>query len=257
MNNVKKLLEKCVEARRGRTDVELEMRLGQCSDTFRAGIPRVMFEQLESDLAEAHGLSAETGYTELVDYFYTLSRGQQIRTRVHYDSSRMEIRTEHVEKRLLHSLVASVSDDPGDACRLEVSTETAVESPPQSTLINYVRVKQRRTFIDRRQGGDVWRYELSRTWSGTTRDAVEYSQHNAEPTYEVECELVDENGAYMEERSDREVADSLHMKVLMLLGYDDVDTVVDVSHIKGCCAGGGAKRVRVDAGSGEKRQATR
>lgn len=226
------LLHACVAARRGTSNVELEMRLGQMNDSFSPGVPRTVFEQLERDLVDTSDLCADPGYTEIVDYFYTLPRGRKVRTRVHFDSSTMEMRTEHVEKRMVTSFIASVSSDAGDTCRVEVSNELPVECPPQWAFINYVRVKQRRSFIDRRDGGDVWRYELSRVWSGTTRDSVEHSQHNSEPLYEVECELVDSLGAYMDQRNDLEVSKSLHLKMLMLLGYDDADTHIEISNAR-------------------------
>lgn len=241
--NLQALLQRCASVRRTHDNVELEMRLGQRSDTFNSGVPRVVFEQIERDLVESSDLIAEPNFTELVDYFYTLPRGRNVRTRVQYDSARMHVDTKHVEKRSIQSFVASVSNDPGDTCRVEVSSETPVESPPQSTLINYVRVKQRRAFVDRREYGDVWRYELSRTWSATTRDVVEYNQHNCEPCYEIECELVDTSGTYMRERDDEHISESLHMKMLMLLGYDDVETPLEISNVKNCECGG-VKRAR-------------
>lgn len=238
--DVRELLKRCSSIRRTNENVELEMRLGQRSDAFHSGVPRLVFEQMERDLVESPDLVAEPNYTELVDYFYTLPRGRNVRTRVQYDSARMHVDTKHVEKRSIQSFVTSVSNEPGDACRIEVSSETPVESPPQSTLINYVRVKQRRVFMDRREHGDVWQYELSRTWSATTRDAVEYNQHNCEPCYEIECELVDTSGTYMRERCDDHISESLHMKVLMLLGYDDAETPLEMSNVKNC----EAKRAR-------------
>lgn len=241
--DVRQLLRRCAFTRRGQAHVELEMRLGQRSDTFHSGVPQSVFEQLERDLVESRDLVAEPGYTEIVDYFYTLPRGRNVRTRVHYDSECMELHTEHMEKRSIQSFVASVSNDPGDTCRVEVSSEIPVDSPPQSTLINYVRVKQRRTFVDRRDFGDLWQYELSRTWSATTRDAVEYNQHNCEPSYEVECELIDAEGVYMGGKDDDHISESLHMKMLMLLGYDDMDTPLEIYNVKNC-ERTGAKRTR-------------
>tara|TARA_B110001450_G_scaffold18786_1_gene17229 strand:+ start:5482 stop:6102 length:621 start_codon:yes stop_codon:yes gene_type:complete len=205
-----------------------------------------VFEQLERDFVESPDLVAEPGYVEIVDYFYTFQRGRNVRTRVQYDSERMQMQTDHIEKYSIQSFLASASNDPGDTCRVEVSSETPVDSPPKSTLINYVRVKQRRSFVDRRDYGDVWRYELSRTWSATTRDAVEYNQHNCEPSYEVECELVDTGGKYMMERDDNNISESLYMKILMLLGYDgEDDTSLEIHNVKKCASGvGGVKRTR-------------
>ena len=227
-------LQRCVSIRRTRENVELEMRLGQRSDIFHSGVPRTVFEQIERGLVDSPDLIAEPNYMEIVDYFYTLPRGRNVRTRVQYDSARMYMDTTHVEKRSIQSFVASVSNEPGDACRIEVCNEIPVQSPPQSTLVNYVRVKQRRVFVDRREHGDVWQYELSRTWSATTRDAVEYNQHNCEPCYEVECELVDTSGTYVREWGDDHISESLHMKMLMLLGYDDVETTLEISNVKDC-----------------------
>ena len=198
---------------------ELELRLGRRADAvFSAGITRDIFEQLERDLAEAHELVGDASFVEIVDYFYTLPGGRNVRTRVAFDTTTMATTATHVSKETLHSAVVTRGDDWGDACRVEVAVEHPVPTPPQSTLVNYVRVKQRRCFVDRRGGHEVWRYELSKTWSGPTRDAVEHSQHHCEPCYEVECELVDAGGAYLAERDDDLVARSLRMKMQMLLG---------------------------------------
>ena len=74
---------------------------------------------------------------------------------------------------------------------------------------------------------------MCRTWYGNTRDAVEYNQHNCEPVYEIECELVDSEGKYQDNHTDEHIAESIKMKVLMLLGYD-VDTYLELSHEKQC-----------------------
>ena len=209
------------------------------SDAFHSGVPRWVFEQL-GDLRK-HRVSPRFGLSEIVDYFYTLPNGRQIRTRVHYDSARMELSTEHVDNHLMQSFVASASGEPG----------TRVASRGSSELSSAVYAHQLRAretasrFVDRRDDGDVWRYELSRTWSGNTRDAVEYNQHNSNPR-QVECELVDTQGTYMRHLSNAQVAESMHKNMLMLLGYDDVDTAVEISHVKNERGGStsGTKRVR-------------
>jgi len=212
--------------------MELEFRLGQrLTDSFHTGVPMSVFEQLEQDLTES-GLTGDTTFNEIVDYFYTISKGRQVRTRVYFDSCTMELCTEHIEKESLCSFVVSVSGNPGDACRIEISTETPVDCVPVSTLIQGVRVKQRRVFTDaRKDSGVVWKYEMCRTWHGNTREAVEYNQHNCEPVYEIECELVDSEEKYQNSHTDDHIAESIKMKMLMLLGYD-VDTHVELSHEK-------------------------
>ena len=71
-----------------------------------------------------------------------------------------------------------------------------------------------------RGGRVVWSYELSRTWSAPSRTAVEHLQHEQEPVYEVECELVDEGGAYLAAHTDEAVARSLLLKAHLLLGEE-------------------------------------
>ena len=68
-----------------------------------------------------------------------------------------------------------------------------------------------------RGGKVVWSYELSRTWSGSGYQAAEYQQHNAEPTYEVELELVDEDRCYTASRTVEQIAAGLAHKAKLLL----------------------------------------
>lgn len=227
-------LRACVAAFRaeGGAERELEIRLGQrTASGFTAGVQSAVFAQLECDFLDESNLVADPGWTEVVDYFYTLGTGAQVRTRVVCDTETMTMRTEHVEKFTRSSLVVARGDDPGDACRVETCVERAVATPPEATLVNYVRIKQRRCFRDSRYGGRVWRYELNKTWSGVTRSAVEHAQRHTPPCYEVECELVDADGTYLPARADADVAASLRCKMQMLLG-DDADAFVELTHVR-------------------------
>jgi hypothetical protein len=234
VKSLQTLLHEFVSIRRSRNDIELEFRLGQRDqNAFHSGVPMSVFEQLEQDLTGS-ALANETTYNEIVDYFYTIAKGRQVRTRVHFDSSKMKLNTEHVAKESIGSFVVSVSGNPGDACRVEISSETQVSCVPMSTLVHGVRVKQRRVFTDvRKDLGEVWKYELCRTWYGNTRETVEYNQHHCEPVYEVECELVDADGKYQNRHTDEYIAESIKMKILVLLGYD-VDTHLELSNEKRC-----------------------
>lgn len=200
---------------------ELECRLGALEDgRFSSGVPRDTFEQLERDMSEV--LVSDRLWNEHVDYFYLNSDGQTIRTRVTFDNRDMKMQTQHVRKEVLRSVLIARDDDLSDACRLTCAVEHPVDTPPVSVVINYVRVKQRKRFVDVRDGNEVWVFELSKTWAAGSRDAVEYQQHNVEPRYEVECELVDATGDYLASRTPAEVTESLLMKMKVLLG-EDVD----------------------------------
>lgn len=196
---------------------ELELRLGRREGgAFAPGVSREAFVQLERDMEEDPGLAAEERWVELVDYHYALRRGERARTRVEFDAQRMALATSHVAKRGgAHVLLGD--DDGGAACRVAFAAEEPVE-PPSACLPTHVRIKQRRCFRDVRDGRVVWSYELSKTWSASSRGVVEHLQRTTEPAYEVECELVDEGGAYLGARTDAEVAASLCLKARLLLG---------------------------------------
>jgi len=218
---------------RAATDGELEMRLGACGDggRFTAGVPKCVFQQLERDLQDSPTLEAEGRWAEIVDYYYTGGAGERLRTRVEFDSENMRMGTTHVRKEVVHSAIVCREDDARDACRVTFSIEHPVDNPPASCVVHYCRVKQRKRVVDRREGGVVWAYELSRTWSASSRDAVEHQQRMVEPVYEVECELVDEGGRYLDAHDDERVARSVLMKTKLLLG-EEVDARVVLTGVR-------------------------
>lgn len=79
--------------------------------------------------------------------------------------------------------------------------------------------------MDVRGEGVVWSYELSKTWSGNSKAVVEHLRSTTEPSYEVECELVDEKGEYRSSHTEQEMASSLLLKASLLLGDEDKDKI--------------------------------
>jgi hypothetical protein len=201
---------------------ELEVRLGNTKGdgSFGPGVSDDTFLELERDLEEAVQLTSDARWQEIIDYFHSTSTGSAIRTRVEFDHETMLMTQTHIEKRPLHTMTASIGHVSG-ACRLCVATETPVSDLPVASVVNFVRVKQRRRFWDRRDDNVVWVYELSRTWSATTRDAVEEAQKREPPVFEVECELMDAQGTYLAQRTDECVARSILLKMAMLMGGED------------------------------------
>ena len=200
---------------------ELEFRLGTCDAAtggFSVGVSRETFEQLQRDMTDV--LASDRVWAETVDYYYVNDAGETLRTRVSFDNRTMTMGRTHVKKETCVQTTVARDDDPCDACRVTCCVEHPVSDPPVSALVNYVRVKQQRRFVDERDGHVLWNFELSKTWSASTRDAVEYLQYHSEPSYEVECELVDAAGAYLRDRSDAEIAASILMKIKMLLGEE-------------------------------------
>lgn len=211
---------------------ELEIRLGTCDDTtFTPGVDRETFAQLERDVLDDSSLTPSKLWSEVVDYYYTMPNGKSVRTRVEFNSEDMKMKTTHVHKVMEHNVLVSRGDVSRDACRIAASVEHGVDDPPHMCLVSYVRVKQRRQFECWRNGNIVWTIELSRTWSGPTREVVEYQQKNVEPKYEVECELSDTTREYMATRTDAEVANSILLKVGLLLG-EDIGTTLQLNAVK-------------------------
>ena len=228
-------LESCVANFRGNPHGELELRLGSFADgRFAPGVPREVFETLEADM-QLLELEADPGWTELVDYHYTTGRHQHMRTRVTFDTARIELAREHVAKRACESAVLC-RDGSTEACRVAVSDEPPVAEVPPVCMPTLVRIKQRRCFQDVREGSVVWSYELSKTWSASSRSAAEHLQHHQEPVFEVECELVDAGRKYLAQRDDAQVAASLLLKAKGLLGEESTAELE--------CAREGHKRAR-------------
>lgn len=240
-------LARCVARHRATSEYgELEVRLGSvdvATSHFSCGVTRSIFEQLERDMVDASTLRADVGWKEVVDYYYTDAQGRAVRSRVEFDSTTMEMHTTHIRKEVIDGVLVHREDDARDACRLTMAVEHPVDDLPFTCMVNHVRVKQRRCFTDERVGCTAWVFELSKTWSANSREAVEYQQHNTEPNYEVECELVDEDRAYSAERTDQEVARSLLLKIKLLLG-DEEDARLIVAHGENGDMRRGARHVR-------------
>lgn len=215
-------VEQCVSRHYGSPHSELELRLGTlCNDRFVPGVPRGVFEDLEQDLLECPTLVADDRWYELIDFHYVLPSSEKARTRVSYDADAIRTTQTHVLKRAVEHVVVRTEDGEANAVKVARALEDPLETPPQACIPTCVRIKQRRCFRDVRDGACVWSYELSRTWSSNDRLAVEHLQRTSEPTYEVECELVDAGGAYRDAHGTGHIAESLLLKARLLLGADD------------------------------------
>ena len=183
-------------------EIELEARLGSCvGETFCPGVQREVFQQLEKDMLEDCRLTTHETWSEIVDYHYIGLDGHPMRTRVTVNSNDMTMQKQHIRKVDLYKALVRCPDCSEDVARLTLSREIPVLKPPSSCVPTHIRIKQRRRFEASIGGKVTWIYELSRTWSANTRSAVEHKQHMNEPIYEVECELVDEEGCYTKGRS--------------------------------------------------------
>jgi hypothetical protein len=206
--------------------IELEMRLGSvCKDDqrFVTGVQSVVFETLDSDLTRSPSLKADKTWCEVVDYYYPV-KDAVFRTRVETNVSNLTFEKSHVYKKGLLSKTLIREEEGGDACKIACSSEKT-ETPPTVCFLSYVRIKQRKTFRDIRENCVVWSYELCKTWSAPSKEAAEYKKKYEEPIYEVEVELVDEDGSYMETNTDNQIAESIYLKSKLLLGEEENATL--------------------------------
>ena len=91
--------------------------------------------------------------------------------------------------------------------RVALSEETPIHSPPELVKPEYVRIRQRASHLYKSTTYTL-RYDLTRTWAGTSRTEAEKEQFSNAATCEVELELV----AHSQLNVDRFVQ-SLSMKV--------------------------------------------
>lgn len=218
--------------RANRQDAELEIRIGNfVGEKFVAGLDRDKFEHLEKDMER--DFKGDERWSQVVDYFYVMrtpdARTVNVRTRVAVDAQGIDINTEHVEKIPMRATVFTCADDGfpqsnHNAFKIIYSRERIIDHPPSTCIPAHVRIKLTRRFRDIRAGSVTWVYELSKTWSASSRSAVEYAQDNHTPVYEVECELVDRERAYVEGKTDDFIARSLLAKARLLVGEEGDST---------------------------------
>lgn len=166
---------------------EFEIRLGTFrDDVFHVGVTKETFDELERDLRDSSLVEHE--WCEVVDYHYVTDDNTNVRTRVWYDTKNIDVKTEHVCKTCVSNVVVRSPHDSLEAVRIAVSDETPHPDVPGICMPVHVRVRQRKTFVDVRDGETLFSYDMSKTWSGNSRTAVENMQHVAEPVYEIECE---------------------------------------------------------------------
>ena len=209
-------------------EVELEFRLGSMSgEEFCPGIQKEIFDQLESDLIDSPQLTPDKVWREFVDYYYTDANGETNRTRVSFDPESMEVGKEHIRKVPFEKLIVRNAENAEEVCRISMAREIPVTTPPNVCVPTYVRIQQRRAFHDVRENNEVWSYELSKTWSGNSKKVVEKKQQVCEPVYEMECEFRDNNLSYTNTRTVEEMAESMLLKIKLLIGENlDADLVV-------------------------------
>ena len=111
-----------------------------------------------------------------------------------------------------------VLKEPGPHARENVKNEDL----PPIVDPKHVRLKHSKSFFLQKNNINVWRIDLSKCWSSSSRTNVEEKQHTENPIYEVECELVDTN-VYLKSNDNSHILKSIIMKGLGLAGTPTLD----------------------------------
>lgn len=178
---VERLVQQCVES----PGFELEARIGRWHNRGGLNVTEEELNRLDAMLrASAHLQS--TSWEESHCYFYP-HKGRALRTETLFTSHDMLMKTETLCKQR-----QSVLDVPAHAdlqCRFSLSTETRHNDVPEVVLPEQTRIRQRSSHTHVGRACTV-RYDLSRTWSGTSKTDAEAHQKTSPARCELEVELV-------------------------------------------------------------------
>jgi len=247
-----------LEARLGR----VEQSPGDGSARFVSGVDASFYEEVVSLFDEFDGWTEIGPVRMIAEHFYpcrlpTLSisdvgesavgatRDAEVRMVLSTDPTRDSgpnaHRVDHVEKRRIDNVnVRTLVDYPLGSCgvpsdwwdvRFSLSEETCVdpEHLPQIANLRHVRFMVRQTYAYRSASdGYLWHYDVSRTWSGTTRaEAEQKMKRGATPVYEIEIELAEVGRAATDAQA---LAQSLLMKTadLFVCSLDRLSSVAGV-----------------------------
>ena len=183
---------------------ELEVRIGRRNAEGSLVLSPETLQFLDDTLRGSKWLESSR-WSETYAYFYRVG-GRALRTEVSFDSADMRMNRCTVEKQRV-----DMHDENGPgtlAMRACLSDEVPIPSPPDAVLPYNVRIKQRASHTYRGETCTV-RYDLTRSWSASSRTEVEARQKVVPAQCELELELV----AIHDADADRVVA-SLHAKVV-------------------------------------------
>lgn len=215
---------------------EVEARLGRMEGgRFVSGVNPEWFEVLLQRLELCGTWTSQEGWVDSEDTTFE-SRGRQVRqSRVcNTKDCRIDIRSIYKDRKAsaCRPLEASRGDsgqDPFqlvptgvDTMRVSYSVEAPVPKQGFPELVRplHVRIKQRRSFVLESTGieGAAWRFDLTRTWSGRTREEAEQLQRGGCPAVcEVELEWIPPLRSSLPEGTEASLLASICAKMSALL----------------------------------------
>lgn len=185
------------------THHEIEARLGTVSQrgSFVPGVDPEWFEALCLRLEKCNEWCEQKQWSESEDTSFNIGTMKVRQSRI-CDSDNCIVNLHTIRKTsIAHTLLklpttcdATPTVDVGaDTIKIAHSSEEAVhDSLPTLVRPLHVRIKQRREFLVNSTAiiGAKWRFDMTRTWSGRTREEAETLQNSEPPVCEVELEWI-------------------------------------------------------------------
>ena len=207
---------KLVAALRLHPEHELEARLGRLEHgRFTAGVTRAEIDRIVEMMLHSRYVRSCGEWAEEQDFFFEQD-GRSLRTRVRYDSVDMSLHAVTICKETVAACdmpIEYASAQQAADVRVALKREEVVVNLSPCVATTLVRIKQRRRFCTL---DGYWAFDFSMCWQGRTKEEAERQQAACEPTFEVECELVDARAA-LDASDDARIACSLLLKTCDLL----------------------------------------
>lgn len=184
---------------------ELEARLGFTDGlgNFTPVVDHLWFMTLQRRLDACKDWKSKTHWQETEDVFFVDGEGNLLRqTRIcDPDTCEMSLKTVHKKRKAMstvslpHPFVTTNEILPSavNAVRVVESMESTVKADELPIVVTptHVRIKQRKQFTlaSKTCKGAEWRFELTRVWTGETREEAEQQQKQKGTNCVCEVEL--------------------------------------------------------------------
>lgn len=197
---------------------EFELRVGCNQDgKFIPGVSDTVHDAIDGKLGSSAFLDS-TQWVEWHDFFF-VSNGAPLRSSVRFDPDDLNIHTSFCAKQILKKIDFQIGNV---AVRAALSHEVPISIENVDVKVaptTHMRIKQRRSHTILKAGGGPgrMRYDMTRSWNGTTKTDAETKQRSGTPPeFEMEIELLHDDAEYLT-RPSKHIAESMVLKISDLI----------------------------------------
>lgn len=177
-------------------NMELELRLGKVSSgtkRFVVGTDKAFVEFALALFSGCKEWSLVDDWRETHDFFFGADRHATTRRSIEFDTQNSIVQQSSIRKRKVAEMVLENRLHRFDM-KMALAAEDSADDDDAAVLAvpTYVRIKQRKSFYytSSRFHTPTWRFDITLTWGGRTKNEAEKLQLAAEPTYEFELECL-------------------------------------------------------------------